>query len=156
MANSEVVVDANLLVLLVVGSVRREWITRHRRLDGFSVEDYDLLVELVGGAERIWVTPNALAETSNLLGFAGKEDGNLLAEGLQNLVNSSVEVYVSRQAAAHRPEYARLGLNDAALLELVSPTRPLLTVDIKLFLAAAALEPNGAVNVAQMLTVADQ
>lgn len=155
MVTSEVVIDANLLVLLIVGSVRRDWVARHKRLNGFSVEDYDLLVELLADTERIWVTPNALAETSNLLGYAGKNDGGPLADGLRQFVDSCVEEYVPSGSAAGRPEYARLGLNDAALLELVSPTRSLLTVDIKLYLAAAAIEPGSAVNVAHMLGIAE-
>ena len=156
MVASEFVIDANLLVLLIVGSVERDWVARHRRLDSFSVEDYDLLVDLLSDADRIWVTPNALAETSNLLGYAGKDDGGPLAVGLRRFIDTSVEEYVPSQSASSRPEFARLGLNDASLLELVSATRPLLTVDIKLYLAAVALDPHGAINVAQMLTIAEQ
>ena len=154
MTVTEFIIDTNLLVLLVVGSARRDWVARHRRLDSFTVEDYDLLVELLTDAEKIWVTPNALAETSNLLGFAGKDDGGPISDALHRLIDSCVEVYVPSRTAAYRAEYERLGLNDAALLELVSSSRPLLTVDIKLYLAAAAIEPDGAVNVARMLSVA--
>ena len=67
-------IDANLLVLLVVGSAGRDYISKHRRLRRFSKEDYDLLLRLIRkakGTRRVFVTPNTLTETSNLLGQHG-------------------------------------------------------------------------------------
>jgi hypothetical protein len=40
-----VVLDTNLLVLLVVGSVPRNYIGRHKRLSQYSEADFELLVE---------------------------------------------------------------------------------------------------------------
>ena len=53
-------IDANLLVLLVAGSVDTRLIGRHRRLREFTVEQYEGLRELVGAAERVFVMPNTL------------------------------------------------------------------------------------------------
>jgi len=39
-----VVVDANLMVLLVVGSASKEYIAKHKRLrDDYTVDDFELL-----------------------------------------------------------------------------------------------------------------
>jgi len=62
-----VFLDTNLLVLLVVGSVDRGQVERHRRTKRFTVEDYDRLVRLLEGLEQVFVTPNTLTEASNLL-----------------------------------------------------------------------------------------
>ena len=59
--------DANLFVLLVVGSVGRDLIAKHRRLRAYSAEDYEILIDLLDRVERVFVTPNTLTETSNLL-----------------------------------------------------------------------------------------
>ena len=59
--------DANLFVLLVVGSVGRDLIEKHRRLRAYSAEDYEILIDLLDRVERVLVTPNTLTETSNLL-----------------------------------------------------------------------------------------
>ena len=40
-------VDANLLLLLVVGSTDQALIRRHRRLQVFNAVDYELLVDLL-------------------------------------------------------------------------------------------------------------
>ena len=60
-------IDANLLVLLVVGSTDRDLIPKHRRLRVFAKEDYDLLIRFITQVDRVYVTPNTLTETSNLL-----------------------------------------------------------------------------------------
>ena len=43
--------DTNLFVLLVVGSESRDLIPKHRRLEHYSAEDYDILLELLEGAD---------------------------------------------------------------------------------------------------------
>lgn len=64
--------DANLLVLLVVGATGWELIRRHRRLQAFDALDYELLVGLLGNFQQVLVTPNILTETSSLLGQHGE------------------------------------------------------------------------------------
>ena len=59
--------DTNLLVLLVVGSESRELISKHRRLRDYYAEDYDILCEFLENAKTLYVTPNTLTETSNLV-----------------------------------------------------------------------------------------
>ena len=39
--------DSGLLVLLIVGSVGKHLIAKHRRLRGFSAEDYGTLMDMV-------------------------------------------------------------------------------------------------------------
>lgn len=151
MAASEVAIDANLLVLLTIGAVRPDLVGRHKRVRAYTVEDYEVVLELVNAANRVWVTPNALAEASNLLGFGRRNTPPEFAMGLRQLVESVLEIYVPSEQVADRAEFGRLGLNDAALLELVTPERSLLTMDAKLYVAALAIDPGGAVNVAHLL-----
>lgn len=60
------VLDANLLVLLVVGLASPEHIAIHKRLGEYSKVDFDLLTQLLADASRIVVTPNTLTEAVNL------------------------------------------------------------------------------------------
>ena len=69
-----VFIDANLLVLLIVGSVGEELIARHRRLQQFMPEDYRSLHNLLDQVDQIFVTPNTLTETSNLLAQHGEPE----------------------------------------------------------------------------------
>ena len=62
-------VDANLLVLLVVGNVDQDLIAKHGRLEEYTAEDYETLLDLLSQTRQsqIYVTPNTLTEASNLL-----------------------------------------------------------------------------------------
>lgn len=126
-------IDANLLVLLVVGSVDRRLVGKHRRTRTFTVEDYDRLFRLVESVKRVYVTPNTLTEASNLL--EDSQDTRFL-DGLRIVIEESAEIFISSVDVAHRSEFVRFGLSDAVLLEAVSAARPLITVDLPLFSAA--------------------
>jgi len=131
----DLVIDANLLLLFVVGFVNRELISRHKRLKAFSTDDFDLLCEVLSSSQNVVVTPNTLTETSNLLGQIDEPAHSQLFNGFRSLIGSSQEEHVSSQVAAEAKEFIRLGLTDAALLELTDSSRSLLTTDLELYLA---------------------
>ena len=145
-ATSGFFIDANLLVLLVVGSVGRDLIARHRRLQNFVAEDFDRLRQLIRRVDRVFVTPNTLTETSNLLAQHGEPERSRFFRRLRSTIERSDEIVVASRTAAGNSAFSRLGLTDAALLEAVTPDTPLVTVDLDLYLAATAIDPNTAVN----------
>ena len=129
-------IDTNLLVLLVVGSEGRELIVKHRRLDGYSANDYDILLDLIGPLGRVFVTPNTLTETSNLLAQHGDPERSRLFRMLRLIIMESEEVVVASVEASANGAFERLGLTDAALLEVATAETPLLTVDFGLYYQA--------------------
>ena len=131
-------VDANLLVLLVVGNVNPDLIAKHRRLDGYTAADYLALRDLINLADRVFLTPNTLTETSDLLGQHGEPERTLLMEGLQALIEGSDETVVPSAQASANPAFLSLGLTDAVLLEAASEEIPLVTVDAQLYSLAIA------------------
>lgn len=139
-------VDANLLVLRIVGDVSRQLINHHRRLSAFSPEDYDKLIELTSRYDYLLVTPNTLTEASNLLAYHEEPRRSKLMERLRSLIHESREIVVSSTTASTSREFVRLGLTDAALLEHVSNRTPLLTTDLQLYLAALANGDQAAFN----------
>ena len=139
-------VDANLLVLLVVGMADRRLIGRHRRVKHFGANDFDRLRAMLDQADRVFVTPNTLTETSNLLNIGRGPERERVFDALQYLIEHSIEVVVPSVDAARREEFNRLGLTDSALLESISAERPLLTVDVELFRAAWTAKPFSAIN----------
>ncbi len=137
-------IDANLLVLLVVGSVDRKSIERHRRTRTFTAEDYDRLLDMIEAlGNRVFVTPNTLTETSDLL--KQPRDARF-GDRLRFLIEQSEEIVVASATAARSNSFARLGLTDAALLEVISAERPPITVDLELFSAAFAKSEESAIN----------
>jgi hypothetical protein len=100
---------------------------------------------------HIFVTPNTLTETSNLLRQHGEPERSLLMDRLAYLIEVSDEVVVASDQAVANPYFGQLGLTDAALLESISPQTPLLTIDRDLYVAALAKGENEAVNFRQFM-----
>ena len=139
-------VDANLLVLLVAGRTDPGLIAKHKRLKDFTAEDYDHLIDLIGGFGKVLVTPNTLTEASNLLAQHGDPERSRTFGMLRFLIEEAEEIVIASVDAARNRGFGRLGLTDAALLEVVSDATPLVTVDLDLYLEASRHAPNAAFN----------
>ena len=139
-------IDANLLVLLIVGSVGDELIARHRRLQNFTAEDYRSLRNLLDRVGQVFVTPNTLTESSNLIAQHGEPERSRFLDRLQFVIQESREIHVASEVASQNNAFRRLGLTDAALLEVATVETPLLTVDLDLYRAAWAKGRDTAVN----------
>ena len=139
-------IDTNLLVLLIVGSVGRDLIAKHRRLRRFTEEDFDRLINLINRVDRVFVTPNTLTETSNLLTQHKDPERSHFFDRLKFIIQESKEFVVASTEASRNNAFKRLGLTDAALLEVATAETPLLTVDLDLYLAASAKGQDTAVN----------
>ena len=140
-------IDSNLLLLLIVGSVGRDLVAKHRRLrEKFTVEDFDRLNNLFDRVKQVFVTPNTLTETSNLLSQHRNPERSLFFDKLKCIIEVSKEVVVTSADASRNNAFKQLGLTDAALLEVVTAETPLLTVDLDLYLAALTKAKDTAVN----------
>ena len=143
---SALFIDANLIVLLVVGLVGRNLIAQHRRTRTFDVEDFERLTRAIQRVGSVRVTPNTLTEASNLLAQHREPQRSRLLLKLRALIEQSTEIVVASADAARLDVFPRLGLTDAALLEVVSADAPLLTVDLDLYVAALASGDEAAIN----------
>lgn len=63
-----ILVDTNILLLYFVGSVNPKRISQFKRTNQFNVDDFQLLVQILGYFQKIVTTPNILTEVSNLTG----------------------------------------------------------------------------------------
>lgn len=90
---------------------------------------------MTGALNRLFVTPNILTEASNLL--ESRRDRRFL-DRLRIFIEKSEETVLASSKAARHSQFPKLGLTDAVLLEIVSERRPLITVDLALFLAAVS------------------
>ena len=146
MALKGIFIDANLLVLLVVGATDQALISKHRRLRRFMVEDYERLIELIRQAGQVFLTPNTLTEASNLLAQHPNPERSRFFAVLRRIIGKNEEIVVASKTAARNNAFVRLGLTDAVLLEVISAETPLVTVDLDLFVAAFAKGEVAALN----------
>lgn len=72
MQEKNLVIDANLLLLLIIGALDDGiHISRSKRLNSFSLNDFDVLTTFLIGY-RVHITPYVAAEVSNLIDFRGE------------------------------------------------------------------------------------
>lgn len=137
----------------MAGSLEPGLIAKHRRLRGYETVDFFILNNLLDTVENVLVTPNTLTEDSNLLAQHREPERSRLLEYLRGLIEQSEEVVVVSTTASRNAHFLRLGLTDAALLEVVKPETPLLTVDMDLYLEA--LKSDAGVNFNHLRTHLD-
>jgi hypothetical protein len=133
--NRKLLVDSNILLLYIVGSLSLDRIARHKRTDTFTVEDYWRLSKLLDQFGGIVVTPNVLTEVSNLLAYTDERSRLLLLAWLGSRVAALDERYVPSREAVEAAEFSRLGLTDASILSCPTQDLTVLTDDIHLYLA---------------------
>ena len=92
------------------------------------------------------VTPNTLTETSNLLGLHGEPERSRFFEQLRLIIEGTEEIVVASATASSNNAFTRLGLTDAALLEVATEETPIITVDLDLYLTASSSNPGSAIN----------
>lgn len=137
-----IAVDANLLVLLVVGLTDEKLVEKHKRTTSFQQDDFQLLTEILSGYEEILLTPHVLTEVSNLTSQIGDPAKSKIRSTFAALMNTHPEIYEKSSTTGKHYLFARLGLTDCGLLSLVENGNPLITVDLSLYLAACKLSDN--------------
>jgi hypothetical protein len=122
-----VVVDANLTVLLVVGSASRSFISKHKRLQGYTTDDFELLGWLIAQFSDIVLLPHVLAEVSNLVRQIHNPARAIIQRSLKNLILSATEIPIQSASGILRDEFEDIGLTDAIILHMCSLSHDELT-----------------------------
>lgn len=137
--NRPILLDTQLLVLLVVGATDPKMITKHRALQAYTVDDYDLLLYELGDDFKLVLLPNIVSETSNFLRKRGKPDQVDLMLNFAKLINLNKEFYIPSTTLVSHSYYIDLGVADAAILQFCAEGYEILTADLDLYVAAGVL-----------------
>jgi hypothetical protein len=132
----QLILDTNLLLLLIVGSASRDYISKHKRLKAYSEKDFDILMKIISIVPNVFVTPNILTETSNLAGHIPEPARTKIFNFFRDYIPSADEHYCESRRAINREEFIRLGLTDAVILHEMTDVFILLTDDFDLYYAA--------------------
>src|ERR1017187_314197 len=129
-----VLVDTSLLVLFLVGTVNRQRILNFKRTGDFTIEDYDVLVRLIGWFGKLIATPRVLSQVRDLTDLSGNEL-TAVREVFKALVEQIEESYDASRLLVDDPAFERFGLTDAAIATVCSRGILVLTTDARLQLA---------------------
>ena len=129
-----VLVDANLLVLYLVGKVNKNRIPTFKRTQGYTARDFVLLAGLIGHFGRAFTTPHILSQVSDLSALPGKE-----LKAIRHCLKAEVEMmeerYDESRMVVKDAAFEPLGLADAAIVALCRRPLLVLTADLALYLA---------------------
>jgi rRNA-processing protein FCF1 len=132
-------VDANALILLIVGLMDKSLISTHKRTSIYASIDFENLVFLIGDLEKVVTTPNVLTEVDNLLNNFQKGHRWAYYQVLRELISKSTEKFLESKKIIEVNPFFELGLTDTGILEISKNCDFLITGDSKLADYANAL-----------------
>jgi predicted nucleic acid-binding protein len=127
-------VDANLLVLYLVGRTNKQRISTFKRTQMYTIEDFELLERLMAQFGSLVTTPHLLTEVSNLATLH-TDELQILRRLFKETVFQMQEFYDESRSVVADAAFERLGLTDAAVATLCRRSMLVLTDDLQLYLA---------------------
>lgn len=127
-----VLLDANLLLVYIVGMFDPNRLSRFKRTAPFTADDFYLLTQLIHFLGRIVTTPNILTEVNSF--------SNQLPEAVKKAYYGEFarrillmdEHYVASEHVSPLDSFARLGLTDLGIEKLARDRYLVLTDDFRL------------------------
>ncbi|MGL5944311.1 MAG: PIN domain-containing protein [Waterburya sp.] len=129
-----ILIDTNILLLYLVGSLNRDRISRFKRTAQFVPKDYDLLLELVNNFQKIITTPNILTEVNSLANQLGEPERSQCMNLFTGLIYQISEVYLESSIITNHELFSRFGLTDCGIMLIAKDKYLVLTDDLKLHL----------------------
>lgn len=129
-----VLVDTNLLLLFLVGTVNKRRIPKFKRTQDYTIEDFDLLKSLIGWFGKLITTPHVLSQVSDLADLPGQEQREI-RQVFKWVAEQIEESYDRSRVLVADPIFERHGLADAAIATVCSRGILVLTSDVRLQLA---------------------
>lgn len=128
--------DANLLVLYLVGTYDPRLIDDVRATRGFGRRDFEFLVAVASGFDRLVTTPHVLTEVNGLanIGMPGSKRWAYHAS-FKTWTSAAVETWEPSVDLMAEPEFLRLGLTDAAVISLAMTGPLVMSTDLDLCIA---------------------
>ena len=139
----KIFIDANALILFVLGNVNSNYIGRHKRLSIYTQRDFDYLETLIRNGQSIVTSPNVWTEVDNLCHDSITGDDKFIYVKLMRRIHnewvfSFEETYVKTSEAVKMQQYSQIGLSDTIALMLSHHCDLLITGDSELTVLAIA------------------
>lgn len=130
-----ILIDTNILLLFLIGTVNKDRITKFNRTQQFIPEDYELLLDFMAKFQKLITTPNILTEVNSLANQLGEPERSqcfaIFARFTQN-VELLNEHYIKSLDAVSTDKFIKFGLTDSGILTLAKGKYLVLTDDLKL------------------------
>lgn len=129
------IIDTNLLLLAIVGTVNRSLIGTFDRTRKYGVADYDAVISEMPRYSKLAITPGIAVETSNWIGYLKGLDYEVAWNHFCNLVKGALEVPVASSMACDHADSLSLRITDCSILIAAEKDTVVLTDDHPLYTA---------------------
>jgi hypothetical protein len=131
-AQKKLIIDTNLLLLLVIGAVEGgRHIKNSKRLNKFTLQDYQTVIDVMVNHQEMCITPYIAAEVSNLIDLRGYA-ARLAYETARILFAQFRQVHSDIATDSAQDTFLAYGLTDSSLVRLAAD-HTILTDDQRLF-----------------------
>jgi hypothetical protein len=128
-----ILIDANALIVLLVGLVNPRLIGGHKRTSIYEEQDFKNILQIIGqDVSKLVTIPNVWTEVDNLLKDFPGDLKNLYIEKISDTIKTSSEKYFASSTGVGNYYFGMLGLTDTLLLEYAKECELLITSDSKL------------------------
>lgn len=132
MAQKKLIIDTNLLLLLVIGAVEGgRHIKNSKRLNKFTLQDYQTVIDVMVNHQEVCITPYIAAEVSNLIDLHGYAS-RLAYETARILFSQFRQIHSDIATDSAQHTFLAYGLTDSSLVRLAAD-HTILTDDQRLF-----------------------
>ena len=124
-----IAIDANALVVLIIGSIDTRLFKTHKRTSIYESEDYHLLLNVIESLDKLVVLPNVWTEVDNLLNNFKGNYKEIYVEQIIAKIQETSEKYLESINGVKHYTFYDLGLTDSLLLQVATETKKLITSD---------------------------
>jgi hypothetical protein len=126
--NKGLLIDANLLLLYIVGSFDIELVSRFSRTAKFTIDDFYIVSDFIDLFKLKITTPHILTEVSNLIGNRDELQGLLII-----YIKTAEEKFLKSIKIAENNVFSKFGLADTATIETAKDSYLIFTDDKPLY-----------------------
>jgi hypothetical protein len=135
-----ILIDTNILLLYIVGLTNRERVSKFKRTQQFTSEDFNLLSQILKSFQRIVTTPGILTEVNSLANQLGEPERSKCLQIFGREIGRFQEIYEPSQNISQLSDFQIFGLTDCNILHIAKESYLVLTDDLRL---AATLQRKG-------------
>lgn len=132
-----ILVDANLLLLYVVGAYGPRWIERFKHTSAYTEDEFEVLDRLLGQFQTVVTTPPVLTDVSNFLGHLPEGPRRDCTKLFRRLIPELSETHYSSEKLCEHPYFLQFRLTDTGIAEVSENSYLVVTDDLPLYHALA-------------------
>lgn len=128
-ASRGILVDTNLLLLYGIGLFDKDLIGRFKRTNKYTIEDFEIVSNIVRRSPRLITTPHILSEVSNLTLDRVQDKPAPFLDKLIGLLRAAHELHVEKEVILEQSAFRRYGVTDTGVIELAQRHKYLVLTD---------------------------